>query len=49
MGNPVQTFGEIDDMNGLELFFKAMSHRKDVEGVHADRALLSLWEGQSNG
>lgn len=38
IGDTVQTFGEIGDMKGLELFLKAMSLRKDVEGVHAVRA-----------
>ena len=38
IGDSVQTFGEIGDMNGLELFLKAMSHHEDVEGVHAVRA-----------
>jgi methyl-accepting chemotaxis protein len=39
IGNSVQTFGEIGDMNGLELFLKAISQRKDVESVHAVRAM----------
>jgi methyl-accepting chemotaxis protein len=38
IGHSMQTFGETGDMNGLELFLKTTSARKDVEGVHAVRA-----------
>ena len=37
IGHAVETFGEIGDMNGLELFLKTTSSRKDVESVHAVR------------
>ena len=37
IGNSMQTFGETGDMNGLELFLKTTSSRKDLEGVHAVR------------
>ena len=36
-GHSIQTFGETGDMNGLELFLKTTSSRKNVEGVHAVR------------
>jgi hypothetical protein len=38
IGHSMQTFGETGDMNGLELFLKTTSSRKDVEGVHAVRS-----------
>ena len=38
VGHTVETFGVTGDMNGLELFLKTTSSRKDVEGVHAVRA-----------
>ena len=37
IGHTVETFGVTGDMNGLELFLKTTSSRKDVEGVHAVR------------
>ena len=37
IGHSMQTFGETGDMNGLELFLKTTSSRKDVESVHAVR------------
>ena len=37
IGHSMQTFGVTADMNGLELFLKMTSSRKDVEGVHAVR------------
>ena len=38
IGNSMTTFGETGDMNGLDLFMKSTSSRKDLEKVHAVRA-----------